>query len=125
MQWAALDATLIFFEGPSRLAASLADMTEILGARDAAIARELTKRHEEIRRFPLDALARHYREAGPPRGEAVIVVGRAAGAAVPTGVERDGRQRARHGGVARRALYERALALTHGKPEQDGKPEQE
>ena len=132
-QWAALDATLIFFEGPSRLAAALADMAEILGAREAAIARELTKRHEEIRRLPLDALARHYREAGPPRGEAVIVVGPPA--AAPVAAEEDVEARLRalladhslrdavalladETGVARRTLYERALALTHEKPEQ-------
>src|SRR5207247_7401061 len=73
--WAHLAATLIFFEGPSRLAASLADMAEVLGERSAAVARELTKRHEEIRRASLGALAEHYRDAGAPRGEAVIVVG--------------------------------------------------
>src|SRR5436190_17313269 len=74
-QWSDLAATLIFFEGPSRIAASLADMAEILGDRDAAVARELTKRHEEIRRAPLLELAEHYRRAGAPRGEAVILVG--------------------------------------------------
>src|SRR6266567_2547721 len=73
--WAGLAATLIFFEGPSRLAAALADMEEILGEREAAVARELTKRHEEVRRASLAALAEHYRNAGAPRGEAVIVVG--------------------------------------------------
>jgi 16S rRNA (cytidine1402-2'-O)-methyltransferase len=73
--WPDLAATLIFFEGPSRLAAALADMAEILGDRSAVIARELTKRHEELRRGRLGALAEHYRSAGPPRGEAVIVVG--------------------------------------------------
>ena len=83
VQWAALEATLIFFEGPSRLAASLADMAETLGTREAAVARELTKRHEEIRRGPLDALARHYRDSGPPRGEAVIVIGPPEAAPVP------------------------------------------
>src|SRR5882762_3876861 len=73
-QWTTLDATLVFFEGPSRLAAALADMADILGKKDAAVARELTKRHEEIRRGRLSELTEHYREAGPPRGEVVIVV---------------------------------------------------
>src|SRR5206468_127302 len=73
--WQELTATLIFFEGPSRLAATLTDMVEILGDRPAAIARELTKRHEEVRRGRLSALAEHYRAAGPPRGEVAIVVG--------------------------------------------------
>jgi 16S rRNA (cytidine1402-2'-O)-methyltransferase len=68
-------ATLVFFEGPSRLAASLTDMSEVLGARDAAVARELTKKFEEIRRAPLADLAAHYTEHGPPRGELVILVG--------------------------------------------------
>ena len=52
-----MPATLIFYEGPSRLAAALADMREMLGDRPAAVARELTKRHEEMRRGPLSALA--------------------------------------------------------------------
>jgi 16S rRNA (cytidine1402-2'-O)-methyltransferase len=72
--WFGLDATLVFYEGPSRLAASLADMAAVLGDRDAAIARELTKRHEEVRRGRLAALAEHYREA-PPRGEVVVIIG--------------------------------------------------
>lgn len=68
-------ATLVFFEGPSRLAASLSDMAEVLGAREAAVARELTKKFEEIRRAPLADLAAYYAEQGPPRGELVILVG--------------------------------------------------
>jgi 16S rRNA (cytidine1402-2'-O)-methyltransferase len=128
-QWAALHATLIFFEGPSRLAASLADMAETLGERDAAVARELTKRHEDVRRGRLAALARHYGEAGAPRGEAVIVVGPPE--AAPAGAEPDVEARLRvllashslrdavalladETGIARRILYERALALRAG-----------
>lgn len=68
-------ATLVFFEGPSRLAASLADMAEVLGARDAAVARELTKKFEETRRGKLAELAEHYLREGPPRGEIVVLVG--------------------------------------------------
>jgi 16S rRNA (cytidine1402-2'-O)-methyltransferase len=131
-QWAGLEATLIFFEGPSRLAASLADMAETLGAREAAVARELTKRHEEIRRGRLDALARHYRETGPPRGEAVIVVGPPEPAPVAGDGDIEERLRALlaghslrdavallagETGIARRILYERALALTHEEAE--------
>jgi 16S rRNA (cytidine1402-2'-O)-methyltransferase len=67
--------TLIFFEGPSRLAASLADMTEVFGQRDAAIARELTKKFEEVRRGRLDQLAAAYAAEDPPRGELVVLVG--------------------------------------------------
>lgn len=68
-------ATLIFFEGPSRLAASLADMAEVLGAREAVVARELTKKFEEARRGALADLAAHYSLEGPPRGEIVVLVG--------------------------------------------------
>ena len=124
-QWTTLDATLVFFEGPSRLAAALADMADILGPRDAAMARELTKRHEEIRRGRLSELAEHYQEAGPPRGEVVIVVGPPEPAApaeadidarlaqlLQTSSLRDAVARlAAETGLARRALYDRALAL--------------
>jgi 16S rRNA (cytidine1402-2'-O)-methyltransferase len=70
----AIPTTLIFFESPNRLAATLADLETVLGDRPAAIARELTKLHEELRRGTLSALAAHYQEAGAPRGEVVIVV---------------------------------------------------
>ena len=68
-------ATLIFFESPQRLAESLAAMAEILGARQAAVARELTKLHEEVRRGGLAELAAHYAQAGPPKGEVTVLVG--------------------------------------------------
>ncbi len=70
-----LRSTLIFFEGPSRLAESLADMAAVFGDRDAAVSRELTKLFEETRRAKLADLAQHYETEGPPRGELVIVVG--------------------------------------------------
>ena len=70
----ALDATLVLLESPRRLAAALADMAALLGPRPAAVARELTKRHEEMRRGTLAALARHYAGSGAPRGEIVVVV---------------------------------------------------
>jgi 16S rRNA (cytidine1402-2'-O)-methyltransferase len=68
-------ATLIFFESPQRLSASLADMVEIFGNRPAAVARELTKLHEEVRRDDLATLARHYANTEPPRGEVTLLVG--------------------------------------------------
>ena len=71
----AVPASLVFFESAQRLAESLAAMREVLGERDAAVGRELTKRFEEMRRGPLSELAAHYRDAGPPRGELVVVVG--------------------------------------------------
>jgi len=70
-----IDSSLVFLESPKRLAASLGDMAEILGAREGAVARELTKLHEEMRRGPLAGLAEHYREAGAPKGEVVVVAG--------------------------------------------------
>ena len=67
-------ASLIFFEAPQRLGESLKDMAEILGPRPAAVARELTKLHEEVRRGDLASLAEVYAQA-PPRGEITLVVG--------------------------------------------------
>ncbi len=72
---AAVPATLIFLESTRRLADSLSDMADTLGEREAAVARELTKLHEEIQRGPLSDLAARYAAQPAPRGEAVIVVG--------------------------------------------------
>lgn len=70
-----VEATLIFYESAQRLADTLADLAFVLGPRDAAVARELTKLFEEVRRGTLSELAAHYGEAGPPKGEIVVVVG--------------------------------------------------
>lgn len=67
-------ATLIFFESPKRLSKALKDMAEILGARDAAVMRELTKLHEEARHGTLPELSKAY-EGAPPRGEITLIVG--------------------------------------------------
>lgn len=73
---AAIDATLIFYESPRRLAASLSEMAKAFGNdRDVVVARELTKLFEETRTGTLFELAEHYEEAGPPKGEVVILVG--------------------------------------------------
>ncbi len=124
-RWRTLEATMVFFEGVSRLAGCLADMADVLGNRSAAVARELTKLHEEIRRGRLAELAAHYRDAGPPRGEAVIVVGLPE-ASEPDLAEVDGRLRAAlaelgvrdaaakiaaETGIGRGELYRRALAI--------------
>jgi 16S rRNA (cytidine1402-2'-O)-methyltransferase len=129
--WRALNATLILYEGPSRLADSLADMADILGDRPAAVARELTKRHEEIRRGRLADLAARYREEGAPRGEIAIVIG----PPEPVKVseidldrllrERLARQSLRDAvtelseetGLARQIIYRRALALQNDEAE--------
>jgi 16S rRNA (cytidine1402-2'-O)-methyltransferase len=70
----AVPATLVFFEAPSRLAQSLADIAAELGAREVAVARELTKLHEEVRRGTAIELAQWAAEA-EPKGEMVILVG--------------------------------------------------
>ena len=54
---ARIDATLVLFEGGSRIADTLHDLAEVLGERDGAVCRELTKLHEDIRRAPLRVLA--------------------------------------------------------------------
>jgi 16S rRNA (cytidine1402-2'-O)-methyltransferase len=70
---ARIPATLVLFETGPRLAAALADLSAGLGDRAAAVCRELTKLHEEVRRGSLDELAHAYRELPEPRGEIVIV----------------------------------------------------
>ncbi len=122
---AAVPGTLIFYEAPGRLADTLADLALELGPRPAAVARELTKLHEEVRRGALDALAAEYAEEAP-RGEIVIVVG-AAEARAPISEDALDREiietlmklsvkdaaaalAAKHG-LPRRQVYARALAL--------------
>ena len=70
-----MPATLVFFETGPRIAAMLADLAAVLGAREAAVCRELTKLHEEVRRGDLAALAQAYDEGAETRGEFVVVVG--------------------------------------------------
>ncbi len=70
----AVPATLVFFEAPSRVAEAIADLAAVLGPRPAALARELTKLHEEVRRAPLDQLAAEL-DGVAIKGEAVILVG--------------------------------------------------
>ena len=123
---AAVPGTLVFYEAPGRLADTLADLALELGARPAAVARELTKLHEEVRRGPLDALAAEYAAVEAPRGEIVIVVG-AAQARAPISEDALDREiidalatlsvkdaaaalAAKHG-LPRRRVYARALAL--------------
>jgi 16S rRNA (cytidine1402-2'-O)-methyltransferase len=130
---AAVPGTLIFYEGQSRLAHTLADLLAVLGPRPAAVARELTKRFEEVRRGRLDDLAAQYADA-EPKGEIVIVVGPPGDEAATETSEADLDQALEHAlathsvreaaslvsaetGLPRRAVYARALALR--KPEED------
>lgn len=123
---AAVPATLVLYESPHRLVESLADMAEALGARDAVVARELTKTFEEVRAAPLPELAAHYATAGAPKGEIVVVVAPPAEkadepaadldalleAALERGSVRDAVEAVvRATGMNRRAVYRRALEL--------------
>lgn len=121
---AGVRATLVFFEGGSRVAASLADMAAVLGPREAAVARELTKLYETVTRGPLDALAADPRFV-EPRGEFVILVGpgreEAASADDADRALKDALTRLRPAeaasevakalGLPRRDLYRRAMEL--------------
>jgi 16S rRNA (cytidine1402-2'-O)-methyltransferase len=71
---AKIPGTLVFFESPRRVAETLEDCAAVLGPREAAIARELTKLYESVRRGKLDALAEALRGEEPPRGEIVLLI---------------------------------------------------
>lgn len=121
-----IKATLVFYESPNRLADTLRDALAILGDRPAAVARELTKLHEECRRATLLELAEMY-EAAPTRGECVLLV-EGAGDAPPPGegevnelllrllgaghsVKEAAAIASAETGLPRRDMYARALAL--------------
>jgi len=127
----AIPATLVFFESANRLAAALADMAATLGEREAAVAREMTKMFEEVRRGSLAVLADHYGTAGPPKGEVAIVVGPPAAQSRPDNAEIDRllaaaltKESLRDAvasvtaatGLPRREIYGRALRLAKDKP---------
>nr|WP_254452671.1 16S rRNA (cytidine(1402)-2'-O)-methyltransferase [Roseicella sp. DB1501] len=126
---AGLAATVILYEAPHRLAETLAALAEGLGGeRPAAVARELTKRFEEVRRDSLAGLAAHY-AAAPARGEIALVIGPAP---EEPGSEAEMEERLRAAlaggmslrdaaalvaeatGLPRRQVYARALALGRG-----------
>jgi 16S rRNA (cytidine1402-2'-O)-methyltransferase len=131
---ARVPATVIFFEAPHRLAASLADLAELLGDRPAAVARELTKLFEEVRRAPLPELAAHYAAQDGVKGEIVLVIGPPAeGETADEGTIDDLLREAMAGasvkdaaaevaarlGLKRRDVYARALALKRGGPNRE------
>jgi 16S rRNA (cytidine1402-2'-O)-methyltransferase len=72
---AMIPGTLVFFESPRRVAESLADLAAVLGEREAALARELTKHYETVRRGKLGELAAALAMEPPPKGEIVLLVG--------------------------------------------------
>lgn len=73
-EFKALRATLVFYETGPRLSAMLADVAAVLGNREAAVAREITKAYEECVTGNLEALSARYADA-PPKGEIVVIVG--------------------------------------------------
>ncbi|WP_242149455.1 16S rRNA (cytidine(1402)-2'-O)-methyltransferase [Sphingomonas sp. BAUL-RG-20F-R05-02] len=122
---AAIRATLVLYESGPRLAITLAALAEGLGNRDAAVAREITKKFEEAVTDSLSALAARYADA-PPRGEIVIVVAppgepeaasaEDADAALAEALERLPASKAagevaKKLGLDRKALYARALEM--------------
>jgi 16S rRNA (cytidine1402-2'-O)-methyltransferase len=121
---AGLTATLILYEAPHRLAETLADATDILGDRPAAVCRELSKHYEEIRRDNLVPLAAHY-AANAARGEITLVIGPSPTTAVSAATLDDSLRRAlatltlkdavaavtAATGLARKQVYARALEL--------------
>ena len=124
---AGLAATLVWYEAPHRLAEMLADAAEVFGGREAAVARELTKRFEEVRRGDLVRLAEWY-GAHRALGEIVVVVAPGEVSATEAG-EVDRLLEAALGtmsvkdaaaavagatGVARKLVYARALELKGG-----------
>jgi 16S rRNA (cytidine1402-2'-O)-methyltransferase len=72
---AAIPGTLVFFESPRRVAAMLADAAALLGNRSAAVARELTKFYETVRRGTLNSLSDAYGSEDTPKGEIVVLIG--------------------------------------------------
>ena len=66
------DRTIIFYEAPHRLMDTLGDLLKFLGNRDVAVARELTKKYEEIVRGSLQEVIEHFQQS-PPKGEFVII----------------------------------------------------
>jgi len=131
---ASVPGTLVFFESPRRLTDTLGDLAAVLGAREAAVARELTKHFESVRRGALDQLAADYERDGPPKGEIVLLVAPPGDEAPAlTGPALDDRIRAAlqkfsvkdaasvvaaETGQPRRTIYARALELSReDKPE--------
>jgi 16S rRNA (cytidine1402-2'-O)-methyltransferase len=127
--WRDREETLVLFESPRRLAATLSRLLEVLGDRPACVARELTKLHEEAARGSLRELAARF--GAGTRGEVTIVVGGRpqeaattsapdldaairAGLAAGEGTREIASRLARESGVPRREVYARALALREG-----------
>jgi len=125
LEAAGVRATLLIYESASRLAVTLTALHELLGDRDAAVVREISKKFEECVAMDIGALAAHF-AANPTKGEIVIVVGPPGPAREPDEADVDAALReamrelspsraaaqvAEDLGLPRRRVYERALAL--------------
>ena len=133
-----IDATLVMFESGNRVQETLAELADIMGGRDAAICREMTKLHEEIKRAPLTELARSA-DTLETRGEFVLVIGPAAADTrimaadelddlLRSRLERDSvKDAVAHAvelsGRPRREIYARALELARQDHARDGDAE--
>jgi len=126
-EFAGIPGTLVFYESGPRLAASLADISAVLGSREAVVARELTKKFEEYRRGPIEDLASYYAEQRAPRGEITLLIGPGEGSGVDIdidaellalipglGVKGAAAKVADATGMAKRDLYARAQTLKDG-----------
>lgn len=124
---ARIPATLVLYESGPRLGRTLADLAAGLSGREAAVCRELTKLHEEVRRGSLAELAQHYEDGGETRGEIAIVIAPPAEteatsdddvdallrrALQRTSVKEAVSEVASATGKRRREIYQRALALS-------------
>ena len=122
----AVPATLLFFESPHRIAATLAAAADVLGAdRKASVCRELTKTFEEFRRGTLAELSAHYGDVDNVKGEIVLVIGPPPEMATPEAdveailldlsqslpTAKAAAEAARVTGLPRRDLYQRLLSM--------------
>jgi 16S rRNA (cytidine1402-2'-O)-methyltransferase len=110
---ASLSHTAVLYEAAPRVAATLRDLSALgCGGRLGAVARELTKQFEEVRRGTLDALALYYEES-PPRGEVALVIAGAPPMILDESAAREKARALRAGGLSARDVA-RTLAAEQG-----------
>lgn len=123
--WKSVSGSLIAFESAGRLVDALRSIHEVLGDRNVAVVREITKMYEESRRGAVSELIAHYEAEGPPKGEIVLVVEQGVadyGADDIEAMLRDALQSmstkdaagfvAEQTGQSKKALYDQALKLS-------------